>query len=28
MMEGAGLEDITFSSAEPYWCAVGRRRAA
>lgn len=27
MMENAGLQDITFSDAEPYWCAVGTRRA-
>lgn len=26
MMEGAGLEDIRFSEAAPYWCAVGIKR--
>jgi hypothetical protein len=25
MMEAAGLSDIVFSNAPPYWCAVGRR---
>jgi SAM-dependent methyltransferase len=25
LMEGAGLEHITFSQTWPYWCAVGRR---
>jgi SAM-dependent methyltransferase len=25
MMEGAGLDDIRFRQAEPYWCARGRR---
>ena len=27
MMETAGLEDIIFSHEEPYWCAVGTRKA-
>ena len=27
MMETAGLEDIIFSEKEPYWCAVGTRKA-
>ncbi|HEX6252372.1 MAG TPA: class I SAM-dependent methyltransferase [Gemmatimonadaceae bacterium] len=27
MMRSAGLTDIQFSTAEPYWCAVGRRRS-
>jgi ubiquinone/menaquinone biosynthesis C-methylase UbiE len=27
MMRKAGLEDIRFSTAVPYWCAVGRRSA-
>tara|TARA_Y100001960_G_C13972972_1_gene493822 strand:- start:15 stop:530 length:516 start_codon:yes stop_codon:yes gene_type:complete len=27
MMETAGLEDIIFSNEEPYWCAVGTRKA-
>jgi hypothetical protein len=27
MMERAGLRDIRFSEAEPFWCAVGRRAA-
>jgi ubiquinone/menaquinone biosynthesis C-methylase UbiE len=26
LMEGAGLERITFGDAEPFWCAVGRKR--
>ena len=26
MMEQAGLEDIRFSEAIPYWCAVGKRK--
>lgn len=26
MMEQAGLERVTFSTQEPYWCAVGYRR--
>lgn len=26
MMREAGLVDIEFSDAEPYWCAVGRKR--
>ena len=28
MMTDAGLEDIRFSPSEPYWCALGVRRAA
>jgi SAM-dependent methyltransferase len=28
MLEEAGLERIRFSAREPYWCAVGFRRAA
>ena len=27
MMEAAGLEGIEFSETQPYWCAVGYRRA-
>ncbi|MCB9626421.1 MAG: class I SAM-dependent methyltransferase [Sandaracinaceae bacterium] len=27
MMEDAGLERVAFSEGEPYWCAVGFRRA-
>ena len=27
MMESAGLVDVTISDSEPYWCAVGRKRA-
>ena len=27
MMIAAGLEDIRFSNSEPYWCALGVRRA-
>jgi hypothetical protein len=23
MMQAAGLADIRFSNAQPYWCAVG-----
>lgn len=26
MMQSAGLEDIRFSSSEPYWCAVGTKK--
>jgi len=26
MMEIAGLENITFSDNEPYWCAVGYKK--
>lgn len=26
MMNAAGLHDIRFSEAEPYWCAVGRKK--
>jgi SAM-dependent methyltransferase len=26
MMEAAGLENIVFSGAPPYWCVMGRRR--
>ena len=26
MMRDAGLVDIRFSDAEPYWCAVGRKQ--
>jgi ubiquinone/menaquinone biosynthesis C-methylase UbiE len=28
MMEAAGLERITFSANEPFWCAVGYRRVS
>ncbi len=27
MMEKVGLQDIQFSTTEPYWCAVGRRKS-
>ena len=26
MMEDAGLENITFSDSEPYWCVVGYKK--
>jgi hypothetical protein len=28
MMRKAGLVDMRFSPAEPYWCAVGRKGTA
>lgn len=28
MMDRVGLEDVRFSEREPYWCAVGTRKAA
>lgn len=28
MMECAGLENITFSDAMPFWCAVGYAKSA
>jgi SAM-dependent methyltransferase len=28
MMEGAGLERIRFSEAEPFWCAIGYRQTS
>lgn len=28
MMEAAGLENISFSDAVPYWCAIGYKKAA
>ena len=28
MMESAGLENIAFSDAMPFWCAVGYAKSA
>jgi hypothetical protein len=27
MMKDAGLEDVVFNDAEPFWCAVGTRKS-